>query len=152
MKVTPEILKGMDIFEFLTIDGLKDIAEMCQIEEFEAGALVFKDGDKADKLYMLLEGRVSIEVDTGAGRKASVYTLTRGKFFGYPALIRPRYFTTYARCMDKVKVVSLLADDLVNKIFKEDCRRGYLVMNKCAELVAQKLHETRMQLLSLVHG
>jgi len=152
MAVAPEILKGMDIFEFLKLEELKDIAELAKIEEFEQGDLIFKEGDKAEKIYMVLEGRVSTEIIIYPGKRAPVYTMTKGKFFGYPSLLRVRKFTTAARCLDKVKVVSIVADELENKIFKKDCRRGYLVMKRTAELIAQKLSDTRMQLLSLVHS
>lgn len=152
MKVTAEMLKGMDIFSPLKVDELKDIAELCQIEEYEQGRVIFKEGDHAEKIYMVLEGRVSIEIEIGPGKTSSVYVLTKGEFYGYPSLISAKTFTTSARCLDKVIVVTLKADDLVNKIFKNDCRRGYLIMHKVADLIAQKLHETRMQILSLMHG
>lgn len=150
MTVQPEILKEMDIFEFLKPEELKDIAELAKVEEFEQGDLIFKEDDKAEKIYMVLEGRVSIEIEIYSGKKIPVYTMVKGTFFGYPALLRTRKFTTTARCLDKVKVASIVADELVDKIFKKDCRRGYLVMKRTAELIARKLSETRMQLLSCV--
>jgi CRP-like cAMP-binding protein len=150
MAVVPEILKGMDIFEFLKLEELKDIAKLAKIEEFDQGDMIFKEGDRAEKIYMVLEGRVSIEITIYPGKRAPVYTMTKGKFFGYPSLLRIRKFTTAARCLDRVKVVSIVADELENKIFKKDCRRGYLVMKSAAELIAQKLSDTRMQLLSLL--
>ena len=150
MEVTPEILKGMDTFEFLKLEELKDIAKLAKIEEFEQGDLIFKEGDKAEKIYMVLEGRVSTEITIYSEKRAPVYTMTKGKFFGYPSLLRVRKFTTAARCLDRVKVVTIAADELENKIFKKDCRRGYLVMKRAAELIAQKLSDTRMQLLSLL--
>ncbi len=152
MAVMPETLKKMDIFEFLKLDELKDIAEIAKVEEFEQGESIFKEGDKAEKIYMVLEGRVAIEITAYPGKRVSVYTMTKGSFFGYPSLLRTRKFTTAARCLDKVKVVVIVADELVDKIFKKDCRRGYLVMKKTAELIAQKLSDTRMQLLSLLHS
>jgi CRP-like cAMP-binding protein len=150
MAVAPEILKGMDIFEFLKLEELQDIAQLAKTEEFEQGEFIFKEGDRAEKIYMVLEGRVSIEITIYPGKMAPVYTMTKGRFFGYPSMLRTRRFTTAARCLDKVKVVSIVADELENKIFKKDCRRGYLVMKRVAELIAQKLSDTRMQLLSLV--
>ncbi len=149
MAVKPEVLKGMDIFEFLKRDELQDIAELAKVEEYDQGDMIFKEGDKAEKIYMVLEGRVSIEIEAAQGKRISVYTLTRGRFFGYPSLLRAKKFTTYAHCLDKVKVVTIVADELVNKIFKNDCRRGYLVIKKVAELIAGKLADTRIQLLSL---
>lgn len=149
MAVMPETLKKMDIFEFLKLEELKDIADIAKVEEFEQGEFIFKEGDKAEKIYMVLEGRVAVEITTYPGKRVSVYTMTKGRFFGYPSLLRTRKFTTAARCLDKVKVVTIVADELVEKIFKKDCRRGYLVMKRTAELIAQKLSDTRMQLLSL---
>ena len=151
MSVKPEILKGMDIFEYLKTEELKDIAELAKVEEFDQGHLIFKEGDRAEKIYMVLEGRVSIEIEIYPGKKISVYTMHKGRFFGYPSLLRTRRFTTYARCLDRVKVVTIVADELVNKIFKKDCRRGYLVINRVADLIAAKLSDTRAQLLSLLH-
>lgn len=144
------MLKRMDIFEFLKLDELEDIAAIAKVEEFEQGALIFKEGDWAEKIYMILEGRVAIETPVYPGKKVPVYTLTKRTFFGYPSMLRARKFTTDARCLDKVKVITIAADELEGKIFKKDCRRGYLVMKRVAELIAQKLSETRMQLLSLV--
>ncbi len=149
MAVKPEVLKGMDLFEFLKRDELKDIAELANVEEYDQGDLIFKEGDKAEKIYMVMEGRVSIEIETATKKRISVYTLTKGRFFGYPSLLRARKFTTYAHCLDKVTVATIDANELVNKIFKKDCRRGYLVIKKVAELIAGKLADTRIQLLSL---
>jgi CRP-like cAMP-binding protein len=152
MAVTPEMLKGMNLFEFLKLEELEDIAALARVEEFKAGDYIFKEGDKAEKVYLVLEGRVAVEIEIGPNKKAVVYTETKGKMFGYPSLVKPHTFSTYARCMDQVKLVTIKAGDLVEKVFKNDCRRGYLVMNKLAEIIAVKLKETRMQLLSLVHG
>lgn len=152
MKVTPEMLKGMNLFEFLKIDELKDIAPLCKIEEYGAGDYVYKEGDKAEKIYLVFEGRVAIQIEAGPGKKAAVYTETKGKMFGYPSLVKPHVFSTYAKCIDNVKLITLNANELIAKVFKDDCRRGYLVMNKLAEIIALKLKETRMQLVSLIHG
>lgn len=152
MQVTAEMLKGMNLFEFLKVDELKDIAALAKIEEYNSGDYVFREGDKAEKIYLVLEGRVAVEIEVGPGKKVVVYTETKGKMFGYPSLVKPHIFTTCARCLDKVKLITIKAEDLVEKVFKNDCRSGYLVMNKLAEIIAMKLKETRIQLLSLAHG
>ncbi len=152
MTVTPEILKGMDLFEVLEAVELADIAPLCGVEEFASGQYVYREGDKAEKIYMVLEGRVAVEIEIRPGKKVVIYTETKGHMFGYPSLVRLQTFLTSTRCIDKVKVVTIDAEELVSKIFKPDCRRGYLVMNRLAEIIAVKLRETRMQLVSLAHG
>jgi CRP/FNR family cyclic AMP-dependent transcriptional regulator len=147
--VTPEMLKKMDIFEFVGKEELKRIAKLARIEEFEPGDYIFKEGDEAKKIYVVLEGRVSVEMPVGPEKTIQVYTMTKWRFFGYPALLRTKKFTTNARCIDRVKVVSIAAEDLEN-LFKENCTCGYLVMKRVAELIAQKLRDTRMQLISCI--
>jgi len=149
-QVTPEMLRQTNLFSFLKLEELKDIAQLCRLEKFEPGQLIYQEGDRAEKIYLVWEGRVAIETEVRTGKRIPVYTETKGKMFGYPSLVKPHAFETYARCLDAVQLITLNADDLINKIFKADCRRGYLVMNKLAEVIAQKLRETREQLLSLV--
>lgn len=146
-KVTPEMLKKMDVFEFVGKEELKRIAELAEVEEFEPGDYIFREGDEAGKIYIVLEGRVSIEIPVGPGKTVQVYTMTKWRFFGYPALLRSRKYTTNARCLDRVRVVSIPANDL-EELFKKNCTCGYLVMKRVAELIAQKLRDTRMQLIS----
>lgn len=151
-QVTPGMLRQTNLFSFLKLDELKDISNLCRIEEFEPGSYIYHEGEKAVKIYLVWEGRVAIEIEIGPGKRIPVYTETKGKMFGYPSLVKPHAFSTYARCLDKVNLITLNADELVNKIFKKDCRRGYLVMNKLAEIISRKLKETREQLLSLTLG
>ncbi len=152
MTVTPEILKGMDLFEVLEVEELADIAPLCSVEEFGGGQYVYREGDRAEKIYMVLEGRVAVEIEIRPGKRIVIYTETKGHMFGYPSLVRLNTFSTSTRCIDKAKIVTMKADELVGKIFKPDCRRGYLVMNRLAEIIAVKLRETRIQLVSLAHG
>jgi len=152
MQVTPEILKGMDIFEFLKLEELRDIVPLCRVEDFNSGDFVFKEGEKAEKIYLVVEGRVNVEIEIGPNKKVVTYTETKGNMFGYPSLVKPHTFTTYARAQDKVRLITIRSADLIENIFKPDCRRGYLIMNKLAEIIAHKLKETRIQLLSLTHG
>ena len=151
-QVTPEMLRQTNLFSFLKLEELKDIAALCKIEECDCGSLLYQEGDRAEKIFLVWEGRVAIEIEIQPGKRIPVYTETKGKMFGYPSLVKPHVFQTYARCLDKVKLITLNADELVNKVFKDDCRRGYLVMNRLAELIGRKLMETRQQLLSLVLG
>src|SRR3989338_556132 len=130
MPVSPEMLKGMNLFEFLKLEELKDIAALAKVEEFNSGDYIYKEGDKAEKIYMVLEGRVAVEIEIGPSKKAIIYTETKGKMFGYPSLVKPHVFSTYSRCMDRARLITIRADDLIEKVFKPDCRRGYLVMNK----------------------
>lgn len=148
-EVTTRMLREMDIFEFLDEKDLERIVPLASVEEFKPGDIIFKEGDEAEKIYMVLEGRVSIEILVHGGKMIPVYTMMKGTFFGYPSLLRNKRYTTFARCLDRVKVVTIPAKEL-EKIFEQDSNLAYLVMKRVAELIAQKLANTRMQLISCI--
>ncbi len=54
--------------------------------DFPAGAVVFEEGDPGSRLYVILEGQVSIVKRTG-GRAVTLARLGAGEFFGEMALL-----------------------------------------------------------------
>src|SRR5204863_9308646 len=61
-------------------------------ERFREGSMIFREGEKGDKLFIVLDGRVRIsKFIPGVGEEA-LAVLDRGDFFGEMALIddKPR--------------------------------------------------------------
>ena len=51
------ILKSIFLFSKLTDEQLREIAEVGSTKSLEADQIVFAEGDEADGLYIVLEGR-----------------------------------------------------------------------------------------------
>jgi CRP-like cAMP-binding protein len=149
MGVNVTRLKASDLFEVLEFSELQDIAALAYEKLFEAGQIIFKPGQRADEIYIVEEGRVSIEVEVGPSERISVYVLGAGEFFGYPALLPSKAYTTYCVCLEKTKLIAIPGDKLLS-LLEKDPSRGYKVMKKLAELIAKKLAETRRQLVFCV--
>src|SRR5215207_10952497 len=62
---------------------------------FEAGETVFREGDDADGMYVVLAGAVKLSRRDGDGAEVQVAVFEAGGFFGEPALLdgRPRAAT-----------------------------------------------------------
>jgi CRP-like cAMP-binding protein len=149
--VDAEILKKLDIFEGLTAPELKAVTQISEVAEYPKGAMVFKENEEAGKLYVLLEGRIAIQFEVGRHLEAVVHTVTPGQAFGWSALVQPYQFTASARCMDDSRVVTVDREGLRN-LLELDCRIGFIIMEKLAELVSGRLRETRIQLVNMIHG
>jgi len=76
------LLRGVALFQYLTFDEQIKVASMLEELHFAAGEHIIRDGEKGDRLYLLLEGEVWV-----TKRGAKVASLRRGDIFGEMALL-----------------------------------------------------------------
>jgi hypothetical protein len=55
-----EELRGIDLFEGLTVDQLAELAAGSYELEFDPGDEIFVEGERADEWWMLLEGSLDL--------------------------------------------------------------------------------------------
>ena len=61
---------------------LQLLAALGTQQSFKKGALIFKDGDKGDALYIMLEGRVRAFGSAISGKEITYGYVTAGEYFG----------------------------------------------------------------------
>jgi CRP-like cAMP-binding protein len=82
-------LKGVPLFQAVQDRDLTDLA--ARTLRLEAGKLVFKEGARADSLYVVLSGSVRIFIHDAAGKEVLLDTKRAGEYFGEMMLDhRPR--------------------------------------------------------------
>lgn len=82
-------------------------AESYRIETFVSGAFVFREGDPADRLYLVLEGRARVSSLNGQGADTDLTELLPGQMFGELAILRDQPRTASVRAVEELKVASL---------------------------------------------
>lgn len=95
-------LKSVDIFEHATVEQLGRIAGLMEEVNFEAGETIYKEGEPGDALYVVLSGRVLIEIHGSPVRE-----LKEREAFGTLEVLdfHPRAGTTKA--IDPVRALKL---------------------------------------------
>jgi CRP/FNR family cyclic AMP-dependent transcriptional regulator len=146
-----ETLKGLDIFDGLSDTELESLTEIAEIAELPKGSIIFREHEDANNLFVLLHGNVAIQFEVGHHRDAVVHSVGSGQAFGWSALVQPYQFTATARCINASTLVTISRVKLRN-LMEEDCHMGFVIMEKLAELVSERLRETRIQLISMLHG
>jgi CRP/FNR family cyclic AMP-dependent transcriptional regulator len=64
-----DALQTIPWFQELSTEHFNKLLEIAITREYEAGQVIFHEGDKEDYLYIVLEGRVAIEMSVpGRGR------------------------------------------------------------------------------------
>jgi serine phosphatase RsbU (regulator of sigma subunit)/CRP-like cAMP-binding protein len=66
----------------LTAEELRGISECTETRSFQKDALIIKEGDRSDSLFIILEGRVKVFVVDSVGKEAVLSTQGPGEYFG----------------------------------------------------------------------
>jgi len=125
---------------------LVSIAHLCR---FEAGQEIFHEGSKEDFLYVVIEGRVAIEITIPGRGRVRILTAEAMDEVGWSSVtpvVRQR--TAGARAVLPSRLAAFDAEAL-RKLCDEDYELGYLVMRRLANVVAGRLLTTRLQLLDM---
>ncbi|MFC1958194.1 ATP-binding protein [Chloroflexota bacterium] len=141
-----EVLRESELFKELTDDELGKIAKLCQEEVYTAGTTIFNEGEVAEELYIVEDGRVVLEMTlrlgSGAGRQGTIDVITRGEAFGWSAISESHTLTMSARCIEGTKVIAVDGAEL-SRLLEDDPYIGYRVMKRLVSLVSSRLRNAR---------
>lgn len=149
--VAPEIIVSFSAFEHLQENEIKALTALATEERYKVGEYIFREGNPALKLYLLLEGQVEMVMATNADgtRQATVMTIGPGEIFGWSSLVEPYQLTASGRCTRPVRVVAITASG-VRALMTMSCSLGYRLMQKACQTASGRLRATRLELLSTV--
>ncbi|MCX7798627.1 MAG: mechanosensitive ion channel family protein [Melioribacter sp.] len=80
------ILKNVEIFNFLNEDELKIIAENVNMKVFHKNEFVIKEGEEGKSMFILVEGLLNVFVKNQEGIEVHVGNIRAGDFFGEMSL------------------------------------------------------------------
>jgi signal transduction histidine kinase len=154
--ITIQALSKFPIFEGLTNDELEKIAALCREEVYEAGAIIHEEGSAAEYLYIVQDGKVTLEMELelqpyASPRRTTIEVVTKGEAFGWSALVEPHTRTLSAECMERTRLIVLKGSNLLD-LFDSEPHIGYRITRGIAEMVASRLRDTRQKLTSFVRG
>ncbi|MBC8503869.1 MAG: cyclic nucleotide-binding domain-containing protein [Chloroflexi bacterium] len=96
----------------LTPEQFYELAEMCQVETFDAGEHVFCQGDVDGALFIVVEGRVILEREINNKTDSiSLNSVNPGEYFGEISLFLDAPRSVTATAMEPSKVIKLINDD-----------------------------------------
>jgi len=92
------------LFAQLSLDQLDAIHQATQEAEYLPGEVIIREGDRGDKLYVLLEGEVAIIKNHGTPSEHRLATMTSSDFIGEMAILddAPRSATAVAVAPSKL--------------------------------------------------
>ena len=115
-----------------------DLARACRRLEVTAGEIVAREGEPADSMHFILDGRLSIAVDVGNGRKLHIRSLGRHTTVGEMGLItgQVRSATVEAEVASVLYVLKVDEFESIKKSNPELCQA---LLTYVIRLMAERL-------------
>ena len=143
-----EVLRNVELFEGATEELLVKVAEIAEEKSFTLGEMIFEEGEKAEWVYILLEGKVRVSIDlTSKPTYITVAMINECNWaFGWSGIVAPYRYTATATCEQETRVMAIPGIKF-EEILDEETECGCRVLKKLNELISSRLRNSRMVLL-----
>jgi len=142
------LLKEHPFFEGISDEYGELVAGCAANEVVQAGGYVFREGEDADKFYLVRHGSLSIEVHAPGREPIIVDTVSAGELLGWSWLVPPYRTQFDARARELTRLTSLDAACLRGKM-EEDHRLGYELHRRFAPVFARRLGAALIRLIDM---
>ena len=142
-------LQKIPWFQELKPEHVRQIAEISSLRPFKAGEVFFHEGDKQDFFYIVLSGRVGLDMYVPHRGKVRFYTCEEWDNFGWSA-VTPSVRTRTAGAVGVMDGIVIATDtEKLQALCDRDHDFGYLFMRRMSNVIASRLLVTRLQLLDM---
>jgi CRP-like cAMP-binding protein len=142
-QITVKSEDKVDLFKErgLSAAEMKLLATFSTEERFREGSMIFREGERGDKLYIVLDGRIRIsKFIPGVGEEA-LTVLDRGDFFGEMALIDDKARSADAKAHDGDATVLSIDRATLNEILSMDPHASLQFLNLLCRMISRRLRE-----------
>ena len=126
---------------------LRALADNSMRMRYDAGEFIFREGDPANRFYLIEQGRVSLESHRQDELAVSIQTIGAGDVLGWSWLFPPYYWRFDARVLEPTTALFFYGTRLRDQC-EEDHDLGYELMKRMTQVVIQRLQATRKELLA----
>jgi CRP-like cAMP-binding protein len=142
-------LKQSDLFWGIEHDFVKKVMDVSSKASRKAGETLFREGDPAERFYILIKGRVRLGIG-GVGQ--TVHTVNHpGECFGWSSLIERDVYTASAECAEPTELTVIGREDF-KSVLEKDPKNGVVFLGRLAGLIAQRLVNSYRMLSSAHEG
>lgn len=140
-----KILSEHPFFSDLTPEYLDAIVGCASNARFNANEYLFKEGQPAEKFYLIRHGFVSLETYIPNQAPLTIQTVGEGSVMGWSWLFPPYRWHFDARALELTRAIAMDGKCLRDKIEKDKVM-GYELILRFAKVMEERLNSARVQL------
>ena len=139
-------LSSLAFFHELDERFLKVLSNSCTVLEINEGDVLFHQGERADKFYLLRNGQVSVQVPALVGPTLEIQALSKDEILGWSWLIPPYRWHFQARAMEDSDLLEFDGNAILVHC-EEDPKFGYELLKRFAALMSERLDAARQKMM-----
>ena len=140
------VIVSHPFFEGMKPEYLEVIAGRATEATFESNQILFREGEPANKFYLIQSGRVALEAHEPGGGTVPVQDVGAGDVLGWSWLFPPFVWHFQARALESTETIVLDGAHLLVAA-ERNGNLGYELMKRVAQVLIHRLQATRKQLL-----
>lgn len=144
--VSLDDLKKIWLISALEDSLVEKLRPMTQLRLFGEKAVLFEEGQEADTFYMLLTGKVLLELKASDTVMISLEAMKPGDPFGWSAIVPGASYTANAICSEPCELITVSGRDML-KIMEKDHLLGYRIMEGIVKILQRRLFRRTDQFL-----
>jgi len=141
-----ELLQRMPIFGGVRANTLEFLLGLCPVESVPKNEFFFREGDQADSMFVLEEGKVAV-LKSWHGQDHLLQTLEQGDCFGEMAVMDLCPRSASVRAVEDCTAIRISAANLY-RVYSQDLKQFALIQMNMGREVCRRLRELDSRLFS----
>jgi CRP/FNR family transcriptional regulator, cyclic AMP receptor protein len=141
-----EVIKKHPFLEGMSPHQIRVLADCAMQTHFAANQLVLREGDPANRFYLIQKGRVALEAHLEGHNLVTIQILEAGDVLGWSWLFPPYFWHFNARALEPTEAVFFYGTALREES-DADHELGHDLMKRTCEVLLQRLESTRRRLM-----
>lgn len=128
------------------------LADCALTARFNPGQVIFRQGEKADRFYVIESGRVVLESSADGEEPLVIETIGSGDLLGWSWMMPPYVWHFTARAIESTEAIHF-AGEILRDYCNKDHSLGFELHKRMSEVMMKRLQAARRKMLSMhAHG
>jgi CRP/FNR family transcriptional regulator, cyclic AMP receptor protein len=135
-----KFLQTVPFFNELSHRQIKSVSDIVFERNYETDELVFEEGQPGAALFLILDGKVAVEMSR-ENHTTTLAILEKGAFFGEMALLDDTPRSANARALERTHTLALYRNDL-SQLIHRDPQTACQIYRALGRMVGDRLRST----------
>jgi CRP-like cAMP-binding protein len=139
--VTIAQLRDVGLFGALSDEFLEHLAHTLTVQRVDAGDTLFREGDPAREMYVVLEGEIEVLKKSRRGRETRVAILGPNDTFGEMSIIDMQPRSATVRALGPSRLLRISTEEM-DSLYRHDLKSYTLIVLNIARDLSRRLRVT----------